>query len=81
MIRLCLRFPELLADIVGHRGVHLLTGYALELAGAFHGFYRDHRVVSEDLAVSKARLRLVQAIQVALHQTLSMLGVSAPESM
>ncbi|MEX2046169.1 MAG: arginine--tRNA ligase [Chloroflexota bacterium] len=81
MIKLCLRLPELLADIVGHRGVHLLTGYALELAGAFHGFYRDHRVVSEDIAVSKARLRLVQAVQVTLRQTLGLLGVSAPESM
>jgi arginyl-tRNA synthetase len=81
MIKLCLRFPELLADIVGHRGVHLLTGYALELAGEFHGFYRDHRVVSEDVAVSKARLRLVQAVQVTLRQTLGMLGVSAPETM
>jgi len=81
IIKLCLRFPELLADIVGHRGVHLLTGYALELAGAFHGFYRDHRVVSEDVAVSKARLRLVQAVQVTLRQTLGLLGVSAPETM
>jgi arginyl-tRNA synthetase len=81
LIKLCLRFPEHLADIVGHRGVHLLTGYALELAGAFHGFYRDHRVVSEDVAVSKARLRLVQAVQVTLRQTLGMLGVSAPDSM
>jgi arginyl-tRNA synthetase len=81
LVKLCLRFPELLADIVGHRGVHLLTGYALELAGAFHGFYRDHRVVSEDVAVSKARLRLVQAVQVTLRQTLGLLGVSAPDSM
>ena len=81
MIKLCLRFPELLADIVDHRGVHLLTGYALELAGAFHGFYRDHRVVSDDVAVSKARLRLVQAVQVTLRQTLGLLGVSAPDSM
>jgi arginyl-tRNA synthetase len=81
LIKLCLRFPELLADIVGHRGVHLLTGYALELAGAFHGFYRDHRVVTDDVRVSKARLRLVQAVQVTLRQTLAMLGVSAPESM
>ena len=81
MIKLCLRFPELLADIVAHRGVHLLTGYALELAGAFHGFYRDHRVVSDDVATSKARLRLVQAVQVTLRQTLRLLGVSAPESM
>jgi arginyl-tRNA synthetase len=81
LFKLCLRFPELLADIVGHRGVHLLTGYALELAGAFHGFYRDHRVVTDDVRVSKARLRLVQAVQVTLRQTLAMLGVSAPESM
>jgi len=81
LIKLCLRFPELLADIVGHRGVHLLTGYALELAGAFHGFYRDHRVVSDDAAISKARLRLVRAVQVTLRQTLSLLGVSAPETM
>ncbi|MDP9252247.1 MAG: arginine--tRNA ligase [Chloroflexota bacterium] len=81
LIKLCLRFPELIADIVGHRGVHLLTGYALELAGAFHGFYRDHRVVSDDVAVSKARLRLVQAVQLTLRQTLGLLGVSAPETM
>ncbi|MDP9282528.1 MAG: arginine--tRNA ligase [Chloroflexota bacterium] len=81
LIKLCLRFPELLADIIGHRGVHLLTGYALELAGAFHGFYRDHRVVSDDAAVSKARLRLVRAVQVTLRQTLALLGVSAPETM
>lgn len=81
MIRLCLRFPELVADIREHRGVHLLTVYALELAGAFHGFYRDHRVVSDDVALTKARLQLVKAIQVTLRQTLSLLGVSAPDSM
>ncbi len=81
MIRTCLRFPELLADILEHRGVHLLTVYALELAGAFHGFYRDHRVVSDDVPLSKARLQLVKAIQVTLRQTLGLLGVSAPDSM
>lgn len=82
LIRLCLRFPELLADVVEHRGVHLLTVYALELAGAFHGFYRDHRVVDDaNLPLSRARLRLVQAVQVTLRQTLGLLGVRAPDSM
>ena len=82
LIRLAQKFPELLTEIVAHRGVHLLTVYALELAGAFHGFYRDHRVVDDaDPARSKARLRLVQAIQLTLRQTLRLLGVSAPESM
>jgi arginyl-tRNA synthetase len=82
MIRLAQKLPELLDDIVAHRGVHLLTVYALELAGAFHGFYRDHRVVDDgNVPLSKARLRLVQAIQVTLRQTLRLMGVSAPESM
>jgi len=82
LVRLVLRFPELVDDIRQHYGVHQLTTYALELAGVFHGFYRDHRVVDEaDVARSKARLRLVQVVQVALRQTLGLLGVSAPEKM
>jgi arginyl-tRNA synthetase len=82
LVRLALRFPELVDDVRQHYGVHQLTGYALELAGAFHGFYRDHRVVDpEDVARSKARLRLVQAVQVALRQTLGLLGVGAPDKM
>ena len=82
LIRLAQKLPELLTEIQGHRGVHLLAVYALELAGAFHSFYRDHRVVDQgDVPLSKARLRLVQAIGVTLRQTLRLIGVSAPESM
>jgi arginyl-tRNA synthetase len=82
LIRLAQKLPELLTEVTAHRGVHLLTVYALELAGAFHGFYRDHRVVDDgDPALSKARLRLMQAIQLTLRQTLRLLGVSAPDSM
>ena len=82
LIRLCQKLPELLTEISKHRGVHLLTVYALELAGAFHGFYRDHRVVDDaNVPLSRARLRLMQAVQVTLRQTLRLIGVNAPESM
>jgi arginyl-tRNA synthetase len=82
LIRSVLRFPELVDDVRQHYGVHQLTTYALELAGAFHGFYRDHVVVDQgNIARSKARLRLVRSVQVALRQTLGLLGVSAPDSM
>src|SRR5439155_1113292 len=58
LVRAVLRFPELVDDIRQHYGVHQLTTYALELAGAFHGFYRDHVVVDQaNVARSKARLR------------------------
>jgi arginyl-tRNA synthetase len=82
LIRLCQKLPELLTEISKHRGVHLLTVYALELAGAFHGFYRDHRVVDDaNVPLSRARLRLMQAVQVTLRQTLRLIGVNAPDSM
>ena len=81
LVRLMLRFPELVLEICDKHNVHLLTGYALELAGAFHAFYKGNRVVGADLARSRARLRLVEAVGLTLRQTLGLLGVSAPESM
>jgi arginyl-tRNA synthetase len=81
LVRLMLRFPELVEEVRDKYNVHLFTGYGLELAGAFHAFYKGNRVVGEDEAKSKARLRLVEAVGVTLRQTLGLLGVSAPESM
>ena len=81
LVRLMLRFPELVAEIRDKHNVHLLTGYGLELAGVFHAFYKGNRVVGDDEARSKARLRLVEAVGVTLRQTLGLLGVGAPESM
>ncbi len=81
LVRLMLRFPELVEEIRDKHNVHLLTGYGLELAGAFHAFYKGNRVVGEDEARSKARLRLVEAVGITLRQTLGLLGVSAPEQM
>ena len=81
LVRLMLRFPELAEEIRDKHNVHLLTGYALELAGAFHAFYKGTRVIGEDAARSKARLRLVEAVGVTLRQSLGLLGVSAPDAM
>ena len=81
LIKSLMRFPELVDDVHERRAPHLLTVYALALAGEFHAFYRDHRVVGDDAELSRARLRLVEAIQVTLRQVLGLLGVSAPDRM
>ncbi len=62
-------------------GVHRLTTYAIELARAFHGFYGDCKVISEDAALTVARVQLCEATKKALKETLDLLGVSAPERM
>ncbi|MCK4641821.1 MAG: arginine--tRNA ligase [Candidatus Marinimicrobia bacterium] len=58
-----------------------LTTYLQRLATAFHKFYTVHRVISNDKALSKARLTLVKAVQIVLANGLNLLGVSAPERM
>ena len=60
---------------------HRLTNYARELATLFHRFYHEHRIVTDDIAVSNARLSLVKATRQVLNNTLTLTGVDAPNSM
>ncbi|MBI2983779.1 MAG: arginine--tRNA ligase [Chloroflexi bacterium] len=81
LAKLLLRFPEVLDDVLERRAPHLFTVYAVQLAGAFHSYYRDHRVVGDDASLSRARLRLVEAVQLTLKQLLGLLGISSPDKM
>ena len=47
----------------------------------FHSFYKQCRVVSKDEALTKARLKLVKATQIALAKVLRLMGMTAPEKM
>ncbi len=84
LLRALLRLPEVVYQAAVDLAPHHLTYYAQELAGVFHGFYRDCRVVSSDpadRAITLARLKLVDAARVVLARTLNLMGMSAPESM
>jgi arginyl-tRNA synthetase len=73
--------PEAVEVAARRREPHRMTRFAEDLASLFHAFYRDCRVVSEDQALTQARLHLVSATKIGLRNTLGLLGVSAPESM
>ncbi len=82
LARAIVRFPEVVEDAVVGEETQGVTAYAIELATAFHAFYRDARVVDPDEPErSAARLALARAAQVTLARTLGLLGISAPESM
>jgi arginyl-tRNA synthetase len=54
------------------------AAYALEMAGAFNEYYRDHRVLEcEDKAVQSMRLAACMAGQAALRRALETLGIPA----
>jgi arginyl-tRNA synthetase len=60
---------------------HRVTRYAEEVAAAFHRFYAECRVISEDAGRTQARLWLSLATKQVVATTLGLIGVSAPESM
>jgi len=81
LIRKMLMLPELVESIALSLEPHQLPYYAVELATAFHDFYEKCRVVSDDVPLSKARLKLVAAAKQVLGRTLGLMGMSAPERM
>jgi arginyl-tRNA synthetase len=51
------------------------------LVTVFQSFCKQCRVVSKDEVLTKARLKLVQATQIALAKVLHLMGMAAPEKM
>ena len=58
-----------------------MTHYVVELATKFHKFYNACRVKGEEEALLQARLNLCDATATVIRNVLSMLKISAPESM
>ncbi len=81
LVRKMLLLPELVESVARALEPHHLPHYAVELATVFHDFYEKCRVVSDDEALTKARLKLVAASKTALARTLGLMGVAAPEQM
>ena len=81
LIRRLILLPEIVERVAVTLEPHHLPYYAQDLATVFHSFYKQCRVVSKDEALTKARLKLVKATQIALAKVLSLMGMAAPEKM
>jgi len=81
LIRRLILLPEVVEQVAVTLEPHHLPYYAQDLATVFHSFYKQCRVVSEDEALTKARLKLVKATQIALAKVLHLMGMSVPEKM
>jgi len=81
LIRRLILLPEIVEQVAVTLEPHHLPYYAQDLATVFHSFYKQCRVVSEDEALTKARIKLVKATQIALAKVLRLMGMTAPEKM
>ncbi len=85
LLKALAEFPAVIASAAELREPHRIARYAEDLAGAYHRFYTDCRVLpypGESISeTGRARLWLVSATRVVLANALGLLGVSAPERM
>ncbi len=81
LIRKIANLPTEIAYAAEQLEPYRMARYATDLATLFHSFYNSCRVLTDDKALSDARLVLVNATRITLRNVLTMLGVSAPERM
>src|SRR5215472_14647491 len=81
LIKRLLQYPALVAGAARAREPHRVAYFLTELAGIFHPYYKAHRVITDDRALTVARLGLCTAVGQIVANGLGLLGVSAPESM
>jgi arginyl-tRNA synthetase len=81
LIKRLLQFPELVRGATRALEPHRVAYWLQQLASEFHAWYKNHRVIQEDLALMHARLALCATVATVIRNGLDLLGVSAPESM
>lgn len=75
------QFPDFLDQASQFMEPYRLADYLRQVAACFHKFYSAHRIVTEDQALTRARLLLADATRIVLRNGLELLGISQPEAM
>ncbi len=81
LMRLLAQFPDTVKGAAEAQEPQRLPAFLAQVAAAFHQFYHQHRVVTDDAELSGARLLLARGAQQVIANGLALLGVSAPERM
>ena len=81
LIRHIARFPSEIIEAAKAYDPAKMTRYALDLATLFHKFYTACKVFGEQESLTQARLSLCVAAKTVLENVLSILKITAPETM
>ncbi|WP_457577573.1 arginine--tRNA ligase [Desulfomarina sp.] len=74
-------FPEMIETAALELAPHKAIFYFIDLAGKFHSYYNKHKVLTDDLPLTRARLALVEVLRIVIRNGLDITGISAPEKM
>lgn len=81
LIKTLLLFPEIVEACASTLEPHHVAEYLLTVAGTFHRFYHEHRVITDDKGLTAARMSLCRATRIVLRNGFAILGITAPDRM
>ena len=81
LMRTLSRYPEIIELAANNRAPQHLVHYLRDLASEFHTYYNAHTFIVDEDDLRNARLALIAATRQVIANGLSVLGISAPDSM
>lgn len=81
LIRHMAALPDVIEGAAISMEPHRITTYLRDISTTLHNYYYHHRVLTDDVRVTGARLAMVLGVRTAIAKALALLGVSAPERM
>lgn len=74
-------FPTMIETAALELAPHKTIFYLIELASQFHSYYNKHKVLTDNVGLTQARLSLVESLRVVVKNGLDIIGLTAPEKM
>ncbi|QMU61838.1 MAG: arginine--tRNA ligase [Gammaproteobacteria bacterium] len=83
ILKILSQFTESISSSADKLSPHILVNYLRDVANAFHSFYdkKENKVLVDDVVLRNARLKLIYATKIVIHNGLTLLDVSAPQRM
>ena len=74
-------YPNVIKEASIKRIPHRICQYVLSLAQAFHSYYNDEKIISEDIELTNEKLSMIKAVEYVLKDALNLIGVNVLEKM
>ncbi len=81
LIKLMNNYPDVVEASAKNLEPHKITFYLRELSSMFHNYYNKHKVLTDDIVLTKGRLYLILAVKKVIRNGLELLNISAPDKM
>ena len=81
LLTLLIQYPSVVEEAATKRIPHKLSQFALSLAAAFHSYYNDEAIITEDSKLTNEKLTVLNAVSIVLKDSLNLVGVNTKEKM